>query len=48
MHIEAFQSYIIFILVTLEAIANKYTDPHMDPVPCMKYNIKLIGPKSPL
>lgn len=34
MHIEAFQSYIIFfILVTLEAIANKYTDPHMDPVP---------------
>lgn len=34
MHIEACQSYIIFfILVTLEAISNKYTDPHMDPVP---------------
>lgn len=36
MHIEAVESYIIIIflfLVTLEAIANKYTDPHMDPVP---------------
>lgn len=37
MHIEACQIYIIilffFILVTLEAIANKYTDPDMDPVP---------------
>lgn len=35
---EAFEMYVLdfscfIILVTLEAIANKYRDPHVDPVP---------------